>query len=269
MKKNKRGAGLASFISAHRPQIINAASFIAAVLVVFWACAALQGSRFFSVKKVIIREKDDITENESAFAYFNGRNIFAVDLARESQRIALSFPSYRKIRLTRFLPDCIFVDFLRRTPVACIRAAKPLCVDDAAVLFELEKPAEPLGLPVIAGIERKLGQYRPGRICLLKELAVSLEVIRAAGQDKTLSRYRLGTIDVSTPASIVCFLYPREAVAAGDAALEVRLGAESVAAKLQILATVLTQMRGNAANIKYIDLRFNEPVIKFKNMEKK
>jgi hypothetical protein len=46
------------------------------------------------------------------------------------------------------------------------------------------------------------------------------------------------------------------------------VGSDNIPAKMQLLSTVLMQMRSTAANIKYIDLRFKEPVIKFKHMEK-
>jgi hypothetical protein len=46
--------------------------------------------------------------------------------------------------------------------------------------------------------------------------------------------------------------------------LEVRFGQGYINEKVDILGNLFVQARNDLANIKYIDLRFNDPVIKFK-----
>lgn len=280
MKKSKRKS-FAALLRENKWQIINGACFVLLAVFALWMAGSFKRADCFTVQRVVIRENDGIADGEKSFAYFKGRNIFSIDLARESARIALSYPSYRKIRLTRFPPDCIFVDFLRRTPVACVHAARPVYVDDGAVMFYLWQDENPPGLPVINGLERRISQVRLGRRSELREVGLSLAVINAARADKTLKDCRIRMIDVSSPDNLVFFLLlpgqqaaapvnparPRD-LPAGEPGIEVRVGAEGIPQRMQILSTVLTQMRATALNIKYIDLRFKEPVIKFKNMEK-
>ena len=46
--------------------------------------------------------------------------------------------------------------------------------------------------------------------------------------------------------------------------MEVKIGREDIHNKLALLATLLAQVKNNIYNIEYIDLRFKEPVIKFR-----
>lgn len=265
---------MAAFFS--RAVVVYGVCLLAVVAVACMIVTSLQRSDYFLVRQLIIREKDDISNGEVMFAYLKGKNIFTVDLDREAARIAMAYPSYRKIRLTRYLPDCILVDFLRRIPVACIRADKTYYVDNNGYLFDQPGIADLPGLPAIAGIERKISSLRMGGTSTVREVGLSLQVISRIGQDKAFAGYRLRTIDVSAPGNLVFFLYQPKAVAQElgkvrqeeNEAIEVRLGVDAIPAKIQILSSVLTQMRSTVGNIKYIDLRFKEPVIKFKNMEK-
>lgn len=278
MRRNSKRKSVLAGVFSRRWLLVNAGCVLLCLGGAFALSAAFKNAEYFTVREVIIREKDDITNGESTFAYFKGKNIFRFDLSREAARIALSYPSYRKIRLTRFLPDIILVDFLRRKPVASVRAQKGCYIDENAYLFDQPGAGEPSDLPVITGLDRKVSQARLGRPLALRETALALQVIRGMSAAHALSAYRIASIDVSELENLEFTLMPPRLQAAADsqkakekdasAGIEVRLGPDNVPGKMQILATVLTQMRSTLPNIKYIDLRFREPVIKFRNMDK-
>jgi putative ubiquitin-RnfH superfamily antitoxin RatB of RatAB toxin-antitoxin module len=49
--------------------------------------------------------------------------------------------------------------------------------------------------------------------------------------------------------------------------LEVRISQGNIVEKVAVMSGLMNQERNNLANIKYIDLRFKEPVIKFKDVK--
>jgi len=49
--------------------------------------------------------------------------------------------------------------------------------------------------------------------------------------------------------------------------LEVRIGSGKIDNSLQILSSLLRQVGNGVSNIDYIDLRFKDPVIRFKGKE--
>jgi cell division septal protein FtsQ len=275
MKKNKRRNPVLALLS-QRWLLINAACLLALAGAAMAIESSLKNSDYFMVRSILVREKDDVANGESRFAYFKGMNIFRINLAQEAARIVSSYPSYRKIRLTRYLPDCILVDFLRRSPAAELRSDKSYYIDDNGYLFDQPGSAELPGIPVITGLERKIFSSGLGRKCTLREVVLSLQIINGIRQDRALSAYRIRTIDASAPDALAfVFAAPARPPAeppvrqqAGQEGIEVRVGEDNIPAKLEILSTVLAQMKSRVENIKYIDLRFKEPVIKFKKMEK-
>ena len=252
--------------------MINAATVAVLAVLFFAVLANLKQADCFSITKVIVREKG--VTSDSQLTYFRGKNIFALDLAREAERFAGYFPDYKRIRLTRFLPDCIFVDFLRRAPVALVerggsqaKSQRAACLDENMIFFEAEADMLPPQVPVISGMEKKASSARSGRRFAPPEIALAFEVINAAGKDRTLRGFRIRRIDASSESGL-SFLISMPASLIEDDWMEVRVGGEEIGVKMKVLANILAQMGSKLSTIKYIDLRFKEPVIKFKNIQK-
>jgi hypothetical protein len=58
-----------------------------------------------------------------------------------------------------------------------------------------------------------------------------------------------------------------ETGASGPPALEVRLSNNGIAEQVRILSGLFAQLNKEMGNIKYVDLRFKEPVVRFKNVK--
>lgn len=229
----------------------------------------LTTAEFFSVKKIFVVNSDQ------QFEYLKGRNIFSLNLGSEAAMVASRCPDCRKVRFTRILPNCIWVDFLKRKPVALVKFYKNFAIDEQGVLFLPDQAIELLGLPVIYGLETKIFAPHPGASYKRAELAVALNIIQAFKAHKAFSGFNLKRIDFDGPGSAGFFmLLPRQVPNYTLAppisewqGFEVRIGTTNIAKKMMILGGLVTQARKEWTNIKYIDLRFKEPLIKLNNVK--
>lgn len=192
----------------------------------------------------------------SQLSHLKGQNIFTVDLKKESVYISELYSAYKKIRLSRILPNYLRVDFVKRKPQAYIKLYKYLCVDEDLVLFDMpDKMAEP-DLPLITGLETKIFGPKGGSKYNISELALAIDIIKEAKMNRTLKDYKIKIVNVPNINNASFFI---------SEGLEIKIGAGDIKNKIDILGNLLIQAKKELVNIKYIDLRFKEAVIKFKN----
>jgi len=244
--------------------IIPAIILLAFSLLLGYIWKVLTTSDFFSVKQVVVKNSSD------SFEYLKGRNIFNLDLNNESERALSHCPDCRKVRLLKILPNCIIVDFLKRQPVALVKFYKNYAIDQQGVFFNPVGSEEESVLPVIYGLETKIFGPKPGAKYRRPEIDLALSVIKEFMANSALRGFTLKRIDVASLQSAGLFiLLPKQPADYGKPVpqlerfgFEVRIGAGNIKEKLMILGGLLMQADKEWANIKYIDLRFKEPVIK-------
>jgi len=234
--------------------------FLAIILLVFsliigYIWQVLTTADFFAVKQVVVRN------SEKSFDYLKGRNIFSLDLNVESWRAASNCPDCRKVRFARILPGCVFVDFLKRQPVALVKFYKDFAIDEQGVLFYPNAAIAKAGLPVISGLETKIFAPKPGTRYKRAELDLALSIIKEFKANKAFQGFTLTGIDVANLPSAGFFILLPKQGRAEPAGFEARTGAGKIREKMIILGGLI-QARSEWGNIKYIDLRFKEPVIK-------
>lgn len=256
MKKNK---------SARLPVKLAATAavtlFILAGITVY-SLRRLYTCDYFKVKNVTARGG-----SAREFSYLTGRNILAIDLEYEAARMLELCPGCAKITMVRLLPDRIFVDFIKRKAVALVRLYRQFASDEDGTLFyELSASGES-AMPVIYGLERKIFGPKPGKRYNVRELSHALNIIKEANKNAALKNYKISKIDVTNISNTTVFIpFPANPkTLAAPESLEVRLGAENAKDKISILARLLIAGGDDIVNIKYIDLRFKEPVIKLKD----
>ncbi|HLD82854.1 MAG TPA: hypothetical protein VI976_02775, partial [Candidatus Omnitrophota bacterium] len=104
----------------------------------------------------------------------------------------------------------------------------------------------------------------------LKEITLAINIIKEFKDNKALREYRIKKIDVSSLSEAAIYLSLPEVLEPAKEGLilqEVRLGQSNIRAKLMILSGLITQLEDELAKIKYIDLRFKDPVIKYKDKD--
>lgn len=233
--------------------ILLAIILLAISLLIGYIWKELITSEFFAVKLVLVRNSD------KPFDYLKGKNILSLDLNKESQKALLGCPDCRKVRFARIFPDCVLVDFLKRQPVALVKFYKIFAIDEHGVLFNPGDSEEYSGLPVIYGLETKIFAPKLGVKYQRPEMSLALSIINEFKANKVFEEFKLKRVDVADPPRAGFFMFlPRQG-------FEVRVGPTNIREKLLILGGLLMQARKEWNNIKYIDLRFKEPVIKLNN----
>ncbi len=228
----------------------------------------LTTSDYFNVKGIISRE-----ELSSDFSYLKGRNIFTLDLNGESSNIARKCPDCLRVRLSRVLPDRLFVEFIRRKPVALVKLYRYFVVDQYGVFFGSVPNPGSLNLPLVTGLETKLFGITFGKKYVTKELVLVLNIIKEFNKSLLMKGYQIQKIDVGTADDITIFIpigpnkngYSQWQVPGKENILEVRISQGNILEKIAVISGLINQEKYNLGNIKYIDFRFKEPVIKFKD----
>jgi cell division septal protein FtsQ len=274
MKRNKNRIHLPkTSIRFNKGLIASIAILTVCLAVMIPSFNCLKKMDCFKVKEVYTRYADRCSiEDSEEFCYLKGKNIFKIDLIKEAANISRFYPTYKKIRLTRYLPDKIVIDLLKRQPLAAIKASRPFFVDEHLVLFQLPTQEKNAALPLICGLEKKLNGAGYGTRLAYPELKLALDIIKKAKANSGLKDYAIARVEVADPGDTSVFMLVQKGLLDytnvnpqnAAAMIEVKLGQEDIFRKISLLATLLKQVKNNLAGIKYIDLRFNEPVIKFK-----
>ncbi len=226
-----------------------------------------KGSDYFSVQDIVCKEAEGID-----LSYLKGRNVFSIDLEKESEYIHGFHPDYKKIKLVRVFPNRIFVYFVKRQPAALVKLYKYFILDKDGFLCNAPDDARDLELPIVTGLETKIFGPTAGKRYDIKETALVLSILREFERIRPFKNYRINRIDVKNIADTSIFLvFPPEAADYSKGAksgvategLQIKLGFGNIRRKLAILAGVITRGKLDLANIKYIDLRFEKPVIKY------
>ncbi len=245
--------------------ILGIAIFIALFFIIGYLGVTLKNLNYFKIKDIAVNKPEATFD----FSYLLGRNIFNIDLKKESRYISELYPVYKNIRLFRILPNRLFIGFTDRKALAYVKLYRYFCVDSERVFFDLPQGQLAQDLPVITGLERKIPGPKPGKQYNIEELIAALNIIKEIEANSSLRKYKIERIDVANSANISCFIqlsdYSKRKVVKDFGFLEVKMGHDDIGDKIRVLAGLFTQLNEDMNNIKYVDLRFKEPVVKFKD----
>lgn len=217
---------------------------------------------YFSIRSLLklfltseyFKVRDIITNNEDVdLSYLKGINIFTVDLDRLSSNLNSRYPDYRTIVLARCLPNCICVDFKKREVIAYVKLYRYFAVDERGVLFNPEGEDLKPDIPVILGLQTKIFGPKSGARFDIKELRLALDLIREVKNINKLSEYNIKKINASDARELSFYILDNT---------EVKIG-EEIKEKLMVFSSLLAHISSELKNIRYIDLRFREPVIRY------
>ena len=127
-------------------------------------------------------------------------------------------------------------------------------IDKEGVLLAYSADYENEDVPLIsgiriAGISRSSGMQK-------ERINKALALIDALSHNNRLTRCKIKTIDITDSRSISFFL---SAIDADK--LEIKIGDGEFVKRLDVLATVLQQLGQDIGRVKYIDLRFEDPIV--------
>lgn len=205
-------------------------------------------SKYFQVKEVQIDDSIDLS-------YLEGRNIFSIDLDKISNRISARYPKYQTVRMMRRLPNVLVVEFTERKIEAYIKLYRYFAVDRQGVIFAIEEDDLEFDIPLIIGLETKIFGPKSGKQYRVKELNLALDLITRAKKVKALKDLQIKRIHAADSKHLSFFLY--------ESNVEIKIG-EEIKKRLRMLNSLLPHIKSELSSIRYIELRFKEPVIKYK-----
>lgn len=210
----------------------------------------LTGSDLFTVRDVVIDRSIQFID-VSELRRLKGRNIFKVDLGQLQARIKSQYPQIAQLQVMRELPDRIKVLAKKRDALfQCPWKGKTLLVDAEGVAMYYVSGA--VDLPIVQGALVSRPRVLLGAPLTVKPVSVAAQVIRAFRSHPHTAGLKILSVDVENLSKITV------ALAAGP---QVILDVENYAAKLDLLEMMVAQKKVDLTRVKYVDLRFNEPVL--------
>jgi cell division septal protein FtsQ len=191
-----------------------------------------------------------------------GQNLWTIDLQSLAAMLQAQQPQYRWVRVTRVPPHTLRIDARERIPAAQVQLAQWHLVDDDGYIFK-ESSAKPFeGRIMLRGIGETKAPLKLGRRNEGERLRLGLRLIVQLRQSPHLRGHQLASLDVSDPQQVSFVM---------DDDIEIRCGShQELMGQLGRLSTVLLRVQRQSlplpagegyAHIRYVDVRFPEPVI--------
>jgi cell division septal protein FtsQ len=274
MKRKNREVTVRKVRPRNIVNIIAIAAFIFLVIAaIFYFKNILRNLDCFRVKDVLVREN---SEGADDFSYLKGRNIFDIDVTGEAEYIFQAYPGYKTIKIIRVLPNRLVIDFVKRQPLAVVKLYRLFSIDEQQVLFETGNESAMTELPLISGLETKIFGPKAGSRYNIKELTQAIAIIKSIQNNRTLKNYKIKKIEINNASYLTCLISvpwvfygnDQKESASGFEILQVRFSHEVTQDKLDFLSGLFSQIKNDLGRVSYIDLRFKEPVIKFRDDKK-
>ena len=214
------------------------------------AAQAIFESRYFKIKTVEIDRTLSFLDKRD-FASLNGKSIFSVDVVRFQRSLTDKYPQMAQANMTRKFPDRILVLARKRAPFAQVYIQnKTFLIDDQGIIL-FGAPEKGEELPLISGIfsRRRIttGSALGGESTLL-----ALNIIKEFQNNHSFSPYVVKKIDVDNLKEIDFHL---------SNGLKIIVDKTDIERKMNVLAMVLSRNRLDTEQVKYIDLRFKDPIL--------
>ena len=184
-----------------------------------------------------------------------GSNIFFVDLDAMKEQIETNHPEYKEVVVRRLLPNMLVVEGVLRRAVAQIRSDRYYPVDREGVLLPDVVNFPGPDLPIVTGLGINLAKVSKFRLTEYEEqkLRNAISLINEMETNEKLKQYRLKLVDITDPGNLTFSLETIN--------VEIKIGNSDFRDRLDVLATVIDQLGQDINNFKYIDLRFEDPIM--------
>lgn len=212
------------------------------------AKAFLYRSDYFKIRTVetrgaLLDQKTMVGINNHLLNIYKGRNIFSVDLKSVSKSLQASYPDAKEVIVRSSLPDRLVVSMKFRRAVALVRNLnRSYAIDEDGVALPGADVNMMKDLPVIEGIKKFDN----------RSLRLALDLLKEIKKARFMARYGLERIDALDARNLSFYL---------KNGIEVKIGSEDFAKRLDLLGSTLRDPRLVMEMIKYIDVRFKDVAI--------
>ncbi|MFC1631583.1 cell division protein FtsQ/DivIB [Candidatus Omnitrophota bacterium] len=176
-------------------------------------------------------------------------NLFGFNMRQVSQDIQARHPELTAVIIRKQFPDQLVISIVEREPLAIISLRELYLVDKEAFILPFKDLD--LDLPKIVGIHpRQIKLYANSQSLRLKRALELLDHLQAA---KIYPENKIAEINVKRYSEVFFYL------ASG---IEVKMGQGNFAQKAGLLGDVLSELKLTNSIPKYIDMRFDHPIVK-------
>jgi len=225
------------------------------VVVIFISVKTLRNiainSDYFKIKTIMIDPSLEFI-NARDLAYIKGQSIFTANLVSIQRKLSFKYPRVSHLKITRRFPDQIWIVAKKRIPFAQTSLKNHIFTLDEKGVILSTTDGQTSDLPFVIGLTADNKKYSPGLPIKGVDINTGLHILREFNSNTNLSNYRVKQIDVGNLSKIGFLL---------NDSLNVILDRDDIQQKIKILGVLLTQGRINLDEVKYIDLRFKEPII--------
>ncbi len=210
----------------------------------------LTSSPLFEIKDVMIDRSIQFIDLR-ALKDLKGTNIFKVDIKKVDHQIAQHYPYIAQLRVVRQLPDRILILAKKRDPLMQVLYKKKyllLDTEGVALYFTLQ----PADLPQVYGIPLDRDWLFLGRTIRGPELGKVVDILNAFKQSPYLRRWHIHAVQAGNLSKIDLLVGEN---------MHVILDQEDTQDKIVLLQMLISTNKIDLNRVKYIDLRFKEPVI--------
>jgi len=209
-------------------------------------------SSFFSVKEVTINNDRGFSleaEEAKLRKLYTGRNIFKLDLKGLRAIVTKDLPQLKKVETRKELPDTIVIDIFSRIPVAVIDSSGGIVVDKDGVVLTIGEGDE--DIIHIRGLSYFIKVPARGEKIKNAALQKALALVLGINSKMSLLQDVIEYVDISDNNNMIL----------GVGGVSVKMGEEGFLTKLNTLKKMINDPKLKFSEIKYIDLRFDDPVI--------
>ncbi len=209
----------------------------------------IKRSRLFAIKTVAVEPSGEFAAKD--FMYLKGKNIFDVDPESVQARLGRQYPQIAYLKVSKRFPDTLVVTAKKRNPFAQVQVRHRRVVIDSDGVVVADAGAADDHLPFIKGV-RVEQKTKIGAPLTAKNLYAALTIMKIFKESPVLAVYPIASVDVENLSKI--------SLSVGNN-FQVILDREHVKQKFKTLELMLSQSKIDLETVKYIDLRFKEPVV--------
>jgi len=181
-----------------------------------------------------------------------GENLIQLDLVAVQQVIKRNHPEFKEVKVRRVLPNRIEILLKRRTPVAQVAYSRFVQVDKDLVVLPNSSPVAFRNLPIIEGAPLPRGGLAVGATIDDVGTKKALWLMDIVKRQNVLRNHLLTKVDIADARNTSLIV---------DGAIEIRIGNGHYIERLKILDQILKTQPLDPTKMRYIDLRFDDPVV--------
>lgn len=230
--------------------------FLFAAGLLLMAVGAVTVKMFFlllpalEIKKVFITDSAGRLMPAAARIFTLGeeRSLLSIDIKKVAEQIQAAHPEFISVIARKDFPETLMITVKKRKPVAIMKTAQTYLVDEEGFVL----PFEDRYADIVQIIDRpqKIQLYAKHRSIKLQR---ALNLLKELKHAEGFSRLNIAKIDLRRYDS-VDFYYHN--------GLKVKMGQDSFKHKVALLDGILLHIGADNAVPKYIDMRFDNPIVK-------